>query len=190
MTSGAPTISFALWPSRGVSIICSLKLLKVDKHNKSAAWKAFRKKLSRLLKDAIRLSEIRDQLKSQDYQRLKSRLYTRLGRLIETVSEDKDAKRLIKRLKRHKKELFTFLEHKGVSPYNNHAEQQMRKPAINRKISHQNRSCAGAKTQAILLTLFRSAELQKKNPVEVVLALAKRSIDENTSVEYDFKMAA
>jgi len=166
------------------------ELLKVDKHNKSDAWKKFRKKLSRLLKDAIRLSQRRYQLKSQDYQRLKERLYARLGRLVETFSEDKDVKRLIKRLKRHKKELFTFLEHKGVSPYNNYGEQQMRKPAINRKISHQNRSNTGAKTQAILMTLFRSAELQKLNPVEVVLSIAKQSIDENVSAENDFKMAA
>jgi len=166
------------------------ELLKVDKHNKSDAWKKFRKKLSRLLKDAIRLSQRRYQLKSQDYQRLKERLYARLGRLVETFSEDKDVKRLIKRLKRHKKELFTFLEHKGVSPYNNYGEQQMRKPAINRKISHQNRSNTGAKTQAILMTLFRSAELQKLNPVEVVLSIAKQSIDENVSAENDLKMAA
>ena len=166
------------------------ELLKVDKRNKSKAWKAFRKKLSRLLKDAIRLSERRYQLKPQNYQRLKAKLYARLGRLIEIVSEDKDVKRIIKRLKRHKKELFTFLEYKGVSPYNNFGEQQMRKPAINRKISHQNRSNTGAKTQAILMTLFRSAELQKLNPVEVVLSMAKQSINENAPAEYDFKMAA
>lgn len=166
------------------------ELLKVDKSNKSKAWNAFRKKLSRILKDAIRLSERRDQLKSQNYNRLKVRLYDRLGQLIKTVSEDNDVKRLIKRLKRHKKELFTFLEHKGVSPYNNYAEQQMRKPAINRKISHQNRSNRGAETQAILMTLFRSAELQKLNPVEVVLAMAKQFIDENAALENDFKMAA
>jgi hypothetical protein len=166
------------------------ELLKVDKHNKSQAWKVFRKKLSRLLKDAIRLSERRDKLTSQDYQRLKARLYARLGQLIETVCENKDVKRLIKRLKRHKNELFTFLEYKGVSPYNNYGEQQMRKPAINRKISHQNRSNTGAKTQAILMTLFRSAELQKLNPVDVVLAMAKQSIDEKASVENNFKLAA
>ena len=166
------------------------ELLKVDKHNKSKDWKAFRKKLSRLLKDAIRLSERRYQLKSHEYQRLKAKLYTRLGRFIQITSEDKDVKRLIKRLKRHRKEIFTFLEYKGVSPYNNFGEQQMRKPAINRKISHQNRSNTGAKTQAILMTLFRSAELQKLNPVEVVLSMAKQSINENALAEYDFKMAA
>jgi hypothetical protein len=140
------------------------------------------------LKDAIRLSNRRDQFKSEVFRQRKARLYKRLDQLTKTVSEDKDVKRLIKRLKRHQNELFTFLEYKGVSPYNNYGEQQMRKPAINRKISHQNRSESGAKTQAILMTLFRSAELQKLNPVEVVLAIAKRFIDQNASVKNDFDM--
>jgi len=116
------------------------ELVKVDKRNSSNSRKAFRKKLSRLLKDAIRLSNKTDQVKSKDYERLKARLYARLDQLIETSSDDKDVTRLIKRLRRHREELFTFLEYKGVSPYNNHAEQQMRKPVITGKISQQNRS--------------------------------------------------
>ena len=166
------------------------ELLKVDKHNKSKAWKAFRKRLSRLLKDAIRLSEKKNRLSLSDFHRLKERLYLRLEQLIETASNDKDAKRLIKRLHRHRKELFTFLEYNSVSPYNNHGEQQMRKPVITRKISQQNRSDKGAKTQAILMTLFRSAELQNLNPVEAVLSLVKNQIDTNNVLENEFKIAA
>jgi hypothetical protein len=52
-------------------------------------------------------------------------------------------------LKRHKDELFTFLDYENVSPYNNHAEQQMRKPVLTRKVSQQNRSEQGAKTHAV-----------------------------------------
>ena len=70
-----------------------------------------------------------------------------------TPCQDKDAQRLIKRLNRHKQELFTFLEHEGVSPYNNHAEQQMRKPVLTRKVSQQNRSAQDANTQAILIDI-------------------------------------
>ena len=76
----------------------------------------------------------------KDYERLKARLYARLDQLIETCSDDKDVARLIKPLRLHREELFTLLEHKGVSPNNNQAEQQMRKPVITRKISQQNRS--------------------------------------------------
>jgi hypothetical protein len=41
------------------------ELAKVDKSTSSDEWKAFRKKLTRLLKDAIRLSGRKDQLKPE-----------------------------------------------------------------------------------------------------------------------------
>jgi len=164
-------------------------LVKTDKSNKSKQWKAFRKKLGRLLKDAIRLSQRRDQLEAGVFQRRLAKLRLRLEQLIDKDCEDKDVKRIQKRLRRHKNELFTFLEHEGVSPYNNHAEQQMRTPAITRKISHQNRSQEGARTQAILMSLFKSALLQKLNPVEAVLALIKKCIDPNAQVKVELQIA-
>jgi transposase len=166
------------------------ELKKVDKHNASLEWKVFRKKLLRLLKDAIRLSLRKGQLKPKYFEQLKSRLYLRLDQFLKTEHKPDDGKRLIKRLKRHKDELFTFLEYEGVSPYNNHAEQQMRKPVLTRKISQQNRSDQGAKTQAVLMTLFRSAELQRKNPIETVLSMAKYSICNDIICEESLKMAA
>ena len=152
------------------------ELVKVDQHNPAAGWKAFRKRLSRLLKDAIRLADRRKQLRVQVFKRRKERLYARLSLFLAASSPDPDAQRLRKRLKRHQKELFTFLEYPEVSPYNNHAEQQMRKPVLTRKVSQQNRSENGSKTQAILMSLFRSAELQGCNPVEIVLQMAKASL--------------
>lgn len=152
------------------------ELVKVDQHNASSGWKAFRKKLSRLLKDAIRLSEKRKQLRPEVYRRLKHRLDRRLDQFLADSYQDRDAKRLLKRLRRHQRELFTFLEYEGVSPYNNYAEQQMRSPVLTRKVSQQNRSDHGAKTQSILMTLFRSAQLQGHNPVETILSTAKEAL--------------
>jgi len=166
------------------------ELAKVDKHNKSVPWKAFRKKFSRLLKDAIGLSQIKNQLDRNHYDRRKKRLHHRLEQITQASYNDKDIRRLIKRLKRHKAELFTFLEYENVSPYNNHAEQQMRKPVVTRKVSQQNRSEQGAKTHAILMSLFRSAELQGKNPVETVLAIAKNTIKKEEIIQEHLKLAA
>ena len=166
------------------------ELAKVDKTNASPEWKAFCKKLLRLLKDAIRLSERKHGLDQAAYDRKKNRLYARLKQFLKVDYNFKDGKRLIKRLKRHKNELFTFLEYENVSPYNNHAEQQMRKPVLTRKISQQNRSEQGAKTQAVLMTLLRSAELQEKNPVETVLSLAKTAITKEIVSEQELKLAA
>lgn len=166
------------------------ELAKVDKHNASPDWKAFRKRLSRLLKDAIRLLDRKKQTDSIGYDRLKQYLYNRLDQFLTATYQDKDAQRLIKRLRRHQDELFTFLEYDGVSPYNNHAEQQMRKPVLTRKVSQQNRSDQGAKTQAILMSLFRTAELQGQNPIETVLASAKKSLNPQSQPAEFLKLAA
>lgn len=166
------------------------ELSKVDKTNSSLQWSAFRKKLLRILNDAIRLYQRKNGLNITVYTRLKMRLYNRLEQFLKDEHHDKDAKRLIKRLRRHKNELFTFLEYDYVSPYNNHAEQQMRKPVTTRKISQQNRSEQGVKTHAVLMSLFRTAELKGKNPVEWILALAKIALGKVKGPEHELKLAA
>ena len=169
------------------------ELLNVDKHNRCTEWKRFRKTLARLRKDAIRLGDRRHALDPEIYTRRKVKLRTRLDDLIDTSFDDADAKRLIKRLRRHRKELFTFLEHDHVSPYNNHAEQQMRPAVLTRKISQQNRSEDGAQAHAILMTHLRSAELQGLNPVQYLLQLAQTALTTKptrTSGSEDLKKAA
>lgn len=152
------------------------ELVKVDKRNSSATWMRFRKKLSRFLKDAVRLGDRRQEHSAPIYARRKTKLHKRLDELIAEAFEDADAKRLIKRLRRHRGELLTFLDHEGVSPYNNHAEQQMRTAVHTRKVSQQNRSLEGAKTHATFLSLFRSAQLQGLHPVEYVLEMTRAAI--------------
>jgi transposase len=166
------------------------ELAKVDKSNKSADWKSFRKKLGRLLMDAVRLSVMKTELAPAVFDRRKRRLYLRIDQLVESSRQDKDVNRLIKRLIRHRNELFTFLEYNDVSPYNNHAEQQIRKPVVTRKISQQNRSTQGAEAHAIFMTIFRSAELQGLNPFDTVLHDAKNRLAAVREEDTAFKLAA
>lgn len=166
------------------------ELEKVDKSNKSCTWKKFRKKLARLLMDAVRLDAEKATLSAEIFGRRKIKLYKRLDQLILSPRDDKDVNRLVKRLIRHRNELLTFLEYNDVSPYNNHAEQQMRKPVITRKISQQNRSGRGAEAHAIFMSLFRSAELQGLNPVNKVLTDAKEMLVRPEKKKIDFKLAA
>ncbi|MBW2219938.1 MAG: IS66 family transposase [Deltaproteobacteria bacterium] len=165
------------------------ELEKVDKKNSSPAWKKFRKRLTRLLKDAIRLSGKSEELPPDIYARKKECLKERLGSIIVGSGSDKDVTRLKKRLSKYRNELFTFLEFKDVSPYNNHAEQQMRKPVITRKISQQNRSKRGANTHAILMSLFKSAQLQGLNPIECVMSQAQNAIMANHKQKNALKLA-
>ena len=152
------------------------ELLKVEARNVGAEWKLFQARLTRLMKDSVSLWEKKADLCPGLFQRKKDNLYFRLNWLIELDYTDKDCRRLRKRLERHREELFTFLEHEGVSPYNNHAEQQMRKPVLWRRRCQQNRSDRGMEAQAILMSVFRTAELQGLNPVDYVEAVVKEQI--------------
>jgi len=85
-------------------------------------WPAFAKKLRRLLGDAIRLWRRREQLPKTTYASRRRRLEIRLQQLIDTPWNDAHAKRLVKRLRRHRNDLFTFLDQPGVPFDNNAAE--------------------------------------------------------------------
>lgn len=133
-------------------------------------WPEFAKKLRRLLGDAIRLWRRREELSAETYASRRDRIHGRLAELIETPWEDPNAKRLIKRFKRHQDELFTFLDQEGVPFDNNHAERTIRPAVIIRKNSHGNRSQQGADCQAVLMSVFRTLKQRGHDPIRTVTA--------------------
>jgi hypothetical protein len=140
-------------------------------------WRDFRQRLKRIFKDAVRLLDNLDTLDQPTVDRRRRLLDQRLDALLAEPSDHKDVRRIQKRLRRHRDELFTFLDYAPlVSPYNNHSEQQMRDPVMTRRISQGNRSRCGAEAQAILMSFFRSMELQGRNPFEELLRLAQAAI--------------
>jgi len=72
-----------------------------------------------------------------------------------------EAKRLVKRLRRHRNELFVFLYHKDVPFDNNHAERTIRGAVVMRKNSYCNRSKGRAETQATLMSVFHTLKQRK-----------------------------
>ena len=103
---------------------------------------AFARKLKRILNDSIKVGRTvktkRDRLKA------KKTFERRLEKLIEAHSSvwEKNCKRFIKRLRREKGMLFTFLEEKkGVLDWNNNsAERAIRPSVVIRKITYGNHS--------------------------------------------------
>lgn len=148
------------------------ELDKTDRLDGSPQWAAFRKKLKRLLRDALRLSN-RDELSDEAFASRRARLDDRLDTLIETESENKNVKRLVKRLRRYRDALFTFLDHDDVPPDNNHAEREIRPAVIMRKNQLCNRSPKGADTQAILMSIYRTLKLRGLDPLETIVNALK-----------------
>jgi transposase len=162
------------------AVVCALRqtclvhllrdLKQVEKYKSTAHdWAAFAKLLRRLLGDAIRLWRQRRELPSETYASRRERLAQRLQALIATPWQNGEARRLIKRLRRHQSDLFTFLDHDGVPFDNNHAEREVRPAVIIRKNSYGNRSEVGADAQAVLMTVFRTLKQRGHQPMQTIV---------------------
>jgi hypothetical protein len=145
------------------------ELEKVDLTNDSGAWKAFAKKLRRLIRDGIRLRKRAD-FDPKRYGQLIRRIDRRMMDMARGTYGDADADRLAKRMLRYCDSLFTFLDHPDVPYENNHAERMIRPAVIIRKNSQSNRSDKGAMTQAVLMSIYRTLKLRGQDPVQTVAA--------------------
>lgn len=137
-------------------------------HAPGGDWPEFSKRLKRLIRDSIRLSKQRRELSAEAFASRRRRLDARLGELLKSPWEQRHARRLVKRLRRHAAELFTFLDHADVPFDNNHAEREIRPAVIARKNSYANGSEDGAETQAVLMSVFRTLKQRGHNPVSAV----------------------
>ena len=143
------------------------ELKKVDQHNDSAEWRAFAKKLRRLLRDAIRLRK-RPDFAPGRFQGRVDRLNARLATLAAEEHADADARRLTNRLRRYAEYLLTFLDYPYVPHDNNFGERQIRPAVILRKNSQSNRSDRGAATQAVLMSVYQTLKLRSLNPTKTI----------------------
>jgi len=144
-------------------------LERVEKYKDTGAdWARFAKKIRRLVRDAIRLRKRMDTLDAATYESRYHRIEKRLQLLIETVWTNQEARRLIKRLRRHQHELFTFLLERDVPFENNFAERTIRQAVIMRKNSYNNRSNRGAVTQATLMSVLTTLKQRNLNPVKTL----------------------
>ena len=117
------------------------------------------RKLSRWCKEALRLKKRWNELGNASYEMKASRLEDRLDQLVAGAPPDHaDAKRLCKRLLRHRRELTRFLWEEKLDGSNNAAERALRPAVVMRKITGGSRSHAGAQAWMKLASLVRSAD--------------------------------
>ena len=159
--------------------MCLVHLLRELEHTEKYKspgdnWPAFAKKLRRLLGDAIRLWRRKAETPAEEYASRRARIDARLQELIDADWNDRHAKRLCKRLRRHQNDLFTFLDHENVPFDNNHAERCIRPAVIIRKNSYGNRSQQGADCQAVLMSVFRTLKQRGHDPIRTIVAAIEK----------------
>jgi len=143
------------------------ELKKVSLSDPDDEWTVFAEQLKRLLRDALRLARRSDR-DAPDYAAKRERIHKRLDRLCDGIYENANAARLVRRLIKYREALFSFLDDPAVPPDNNRAEREIRPAVIARKNSFHNMSHAGARTQAILMSVYRTLKLRGHDPIETL----------------------
>lgn len=150
---------------------CHVHLLREVRgwdESKSFEKRAFHYGMHRVFEEAKALSERKDELPKDVYERKATQFIRDFESFLENRFSDADCTRLMKRLSRHRDELWTFLS-EDVPHHNNAAELALRRVVVNRKVSNGNRSDVGARVQEVLLSTIQTARLQGKNLLETLL---------------------
>ena len=122
--------------------------------------------LKKILEDAIALyKEYKDKVWDHDYCVRRAAVQATLQDFAFPNPNKKVLSRFVKRLQRHKDELFTFLFVKGVDYHNNHSEQQVRPDVIFRKITNGNRSAKGVQCHNVIASILQTAKLNDIDPI-------------------------
>lgn len=121
----------------------------------------FAKKVRRLVRDAVR---VHDKIGDGDERlRRKKRLEERLRLIYSRRYTDKDCKRICKLLRKHRNNLFTFLEVEDVHWNTNEVERALRPSVVVRKNSYGSRSDIGARNHAVLMTVSETCKRRGMN---------------------------
>jgi hypothetical protein len=122
-------------------------------------------KFARRLKRILHDSQNADRKLRSKKKRLeeKARLEQRVEELISEDYTDKNCTRLVKRLKREKSMLFTFLAIDGIKYHNNDAERAIRPCVVIRKITYGNKSEQGARALARLMSVRETCKMRGQN---------------------------
>ncbi len=127
--------------------------------NPGSEFVPFAKCLKKILNDSHDIAQITDESK-----RLlaKKKLEARISRMISKTYTEKNCIRFVKRLKRERKMLFTFLI-TGTDSHNNTAERAIRPNVIIRKITNGHRTIHGADSHKILMSVKETCRLRGLN---------------------------
>ena len=77
--------------------------------------------------------------------------------------------------RKHREDLFRFVDNPEIEPTNNHAERGLRHPVVMRKISGGSRSNNGADTTAKLLSVMQTVKMQEGNVLNNMVDILQKA---------------
>ena len=110
-----------------------------------------------------------------------ARLEVRVSNLTTETSSHSEANRLSKRLEKYGSKPLTFLWYDDNAADNNAGERTIRPAVMIRKNGYCNHSERGARTQLVLMTIFRTLKARNHQPLDTVLAASAPVHDDRHS---------
>jgi transposase len=128
-----------------------------------------------LFTDAIRLRHrhLRGEVSADDLAAARDRFDGRLLALTERPRTDPANERLAAHLWAHSHEWFPFLTDPAIEPTNWKAEQGLRPAVVNRKVWGGNRTAAGARAQAVLMSVLETSRRQGRALIDYISAVVR-----------------
>lgn len=123
-----------------------------------------------LFQDAIALAGKRRELTAEAFAVEAEAIRRRFGSRWWRQSRNAECQRIYNRLRRHRDQLLTFLDHADVPPDNNAAERDIRSVAAARSDGGVSRTDRGAKSFAIAKSIVRTCRKNGRNFFEYALA--------------------
>ena len=146
--------------------------------NPGAEFKKFYHTLMRILKDSWHPEKGLDPDDSAATRNKKIRnLQARIRALISKEYADPHCKRFVKRLRRERNHLFTFIR-LNSDCHNNVSERAIRPSATARKVSHGSKTYEGAYNHAVLYSIRETCRMRNVNPHDFMLDYMRGRIKE------------
>ncbi|MEA1980418.1 MAG: IS66 family transposase [candidate division Zixibacteria bacterium] len=127
-------------------------------------------RLKDILQYAIAASEKYNEnnISARQFSKQKKYVHASMGDLQFPAAQKNSIVRIAKRLARHKNELFTFLDYKGLPYHNNYAERMIRPSVLLRKITFGHRSENGIRNHSVLQSILQTGKLNAKEPIPLL----------------------
>jgi transposase len=128
------------------------------------------RKLIALFTEAIHLRNryLEGEVSARTLQAARQRFQARLEKLAWPAREVPAYEKLSQHLWNHLEEWFTFLDHPEVEPTNWEGEQAIRPAVVNRKVWGGNRTQAGARAQAVLMSVLETCKRAGQSALDFV----------------------
>ena len=117
-------------------------------------------KLRRIIRDGEKLQAARDRLSELVFQRRLKALEQRLEALLAWKNPNDTLKKVIKKVRRQKPHILTFIQHDGAPHHNNYGEYIIKKGVVKRKISGGSMSAEGARAYACIQSVAMTCQLR------------------------------